>query len=180
MSRLTKIVLVMVFMTIIVVAAVFAIDSWYKDFGPNQARLQGRWVCNSTVRWEGVSMVIENCMVRANGSTTVYHIDWNANGDIAVVTNSAVNEIGSGKYEFVPPWSIDSHGATIKIQMDSPTLLANGITLGNGEYIVEMKNINELEIIFIKDGVPQGNRIRLTRQFNKFDLSVIASYLFGF
>lgn len=180
MSRLKKFVLVIAFIAITVIAAIFAMDSWYKDFGPSQSRLQGRWTCNSTVRWEGTSMVSEPCMVRANGSATFYYIDWNANGNLAIVTNSAVNEIGSGRYEFIPPWNIDSHGATIELQMDSPTLLANGIILGNGEYIVEMRNINELEIIFIKDGVPQGNRISLTRQSDKFDLSVIASYLFGF
>src|SRR5687768_4597736 len=99
MSRLTKIVLVFAlvfaFVAITAVAAIFALDSWYKDFGPNHDRLQGRWTCSSTVRWEGVSMINEPCMVHnADGSNSFYYLDWNESSELVVVTNSIVNEIG--------------------------------------------------------------------------------------
>ena len=178
MSRLKKIGLVLAFVVITALAAIFALESWYKDFGPTQSRLLGRWICSGTVRWEGNSMINESCLVRnADGSNSMFHIDWNANNELAVVTNSVVNVIGIGEYQFVPPWSIDPHGAIVEVQMNFPTHIANGFTLEDGNYIVEMRNINEMEIHLEDD--TQGYRMHLTRQFDKFDLSVIAAYLFG-
>jgi hypothetical protein len=47
----------------------FALDSWYKDYRSDIARLQGRWVCESTVHSEGASIVIEGCRVQNNNGS---------------------------------------------------------------------------------------------------------------
>jgi hypothetical protein len=74
---------------------------------------------------------------------------------------------------------LSSHRALVTIDMIAPVQLANGFVLESGEYLVEMRNINELEM-WREDDNPQGYRVRLNRQQEQFDLSVIASYLFGF
>ena len=115
-------------------ALLFALDSWYKDFGPTYERLQGRWICDSTFRYEGNSMIIEGCRIHnSNGSNSWYYLDWTEDGE--VVGNLDANKIGTGTYKFVYPWTIGNHGAAMEIEMNFPTALANGFTLTSGNYM---------------------------------------------
>jgi hypothetical protein len=81
MKRLKKWLLVLFILVLVAAASLFALDSWYKDYRSDIARLQGRWVCESTVHSEGASIVIEGCRVQNNnGSNSWYYIDWARHG----------------------------------------------------------------------------------------------------
>lgn len=174
-----KIVLVLAFVTITVLAAYFALDSWYKDYGPNYARLEGIWTCDRIVRPGERGMDFEPCNVQEDGSLIRYDFDWSADGGLVILANNS-NEIGSGRYYFIPPPGPSRHNTMIELEMDSPTSLSNKISLGDGIYMLHMRNINELTIYYVIDGHrhPYGdNYIILRRQSDKFDLSFIASEL---
>ncbi|GIK53471.1 MAG: hypothetical protein BroJett014_24440 [Planctomycetota bacterium] len=178
MKRLKKWLLVLFILVLVAAASLFALDSWYKDYRSDIARLQGRWVCESTVHSEGASIVIEGCRVQNNnGSNSWYYIDWQGTDDLSVQRDLA--NLGNGNYQLDNSMRLSSHRALVTIDMIAPVQLANGFVLESGEYLVEMRNINELEM-WREDDNPQGYRVRLNRQQEQFDLSVIASYLFGF
>lgn len=181
MSRFfkSKLVLVIVIVIPALIVFLFALDSWYKDFGPTYERLQGRWICDSIAWEEGVTTHFELCGNRnftaSSKSISYYYFDWTYS---EVAVNLDGNKIGTGTYKLGYPWSVDTHEAIMEIDMNFPASLAYG-ALVSGNYIVEMDSINDLELR-LEDGNIQGYRIEFHRQNKKFDLSVIADYLNGF
>lgn len=182
MSRFfkSKLVLGIAIVTLTAIISLFALDSWYKGFGPTYERLQGRWIIGYSSHWEGVHKKGESCgnNYNSNKPFSFNYIDWTNDKEVVVwFENFDNNKAGTGTYELAPPWSIDNHETTMKIDMDFPVTLPCG-ELISGNYIVEMDNINELTLSL--EGDPQDYQIGFHRPSNKFDLSVIMDFLYGF